>query len=88
MRFAQYLEAVTNPQYLTAFIGEIDHTLHHWAETGNSTATQVIPVGEAAGQHDTIFGGEHAEVLILVPQHYNFLIQIILQGILHITVTI
>lgn len=88
MRFAKDLETITHAEHFTAFLGEFDHTLHHWAEPGNGAAAHIIAVGEATGQYDAIFGGKHTEVLLFMPKHYNFLIQIILQGILHIAITI
>jgi hypothetical protein len=42
MGFAKDLETITDAQYLTAFLGKLDHRLHDRAETGDSTCTQVI----------------------------------------------
>lgn len=88
MCFAENLEAITNSQYLTAFIGEFDYALHHGTEAGHGTAAQVITIREAAGQYNTIVGGKGREIPILMPKHDYFLAQILLEGILHISVTV
>ena len=88
MRFTKYLEAIAYPQHLSSLPGKFDHTLHNRAESGDGPATEIITIGESAGQHDTVFRSEPAEVSVLMPKHNDFLAKVILQGILHITITI
>src|SRR6185503_1867565 len=85
---AEHLKAITYPQHLPAFFRKFDHALHNRAESGDGPATEVISIGESAGQHDTVFRSEPAEVCVLMPKHNDLLAKVMLQGVLHITITI
>src|SRR6185437_5110905 len=86
--FAEDLEAVADAEYPTPFSGETGDALHDRAETRDGTAPQVVAVGKSARQDDTVLGSETGQCGILVPKHDHFLSKIVLQRILHVTVTV
>jgi hypothetical protein len=62
--------------------------LHDRAEAGNSAAAQVITVGEATWKNDAVVFAQVVQTGIFMPEHDHFLIEVGLQGILHITIAI
>jgi hypothetical protein len=88
MGLTKHLEPVTYPQDLPPLFRESDHTLHDGTKPGNGPATEVIAVGKSSGQHDTILCAEFVQIGVFMPKHNDFLTQIILQGVLHVTITI
>src|SRR6185437_4701804 len=88
VRFAQDLESIADPQDLTAIRCEPGDGLHDRAKAGDSTATQVIAVREAAWQDHAVVGSKARQPGIFVPQHNYLLSKVLLQGVLHIAITI
>jgi hypothetical protein len=88
MGFTKDLETIAEPQYLSAIVGKFYNTLHHWAKPGNGSTTHIVAIRKATGENNTITFGECTKVLVLVPEHDHFLVKIVLQGVLHIAVTI
>ena len=88
MRFTKYLETITHAKNLPARICKLDHTLHHGAEPGDCTATEIVTIRKPAGQYDAVLCIEFAKVLILMPQHAYFLAKIMCKRIIHVPVTI
>jgi hypothetical protein len=62
---AQDLEAVADPEHRQPLLSTRDHRAHHRCETRDRAATQVVAVGEAAGQDDRV---DSSQVLVTVPQ--------------------
>ncbi len=62
--FAKNLKAVADTEYGFAAVGKIHEGTHDRRETGDGTATQVIAVGETAGQDD---GREAVEAGFFMP---------------------
>ena len=88
MRFAQYLESIAHAKHFAAAVGKVNDTLHHGAEPGDGAAAEIVTVGKAAGKHNAIIGGEHADVFVFVPKHDDFFVEFILQRILHVSVAV
>jgi hypothetical protein len=88
MGFAEDLEAVADAEHLSAFRGEPGYALHNGAEAGNCPAAEVVAIGKTPGKNDAVVFAQAAQIGILVPEHDNFLIQIGLQGTLHITIAV
>ena len=63
--FGEDLEPVADPQHEPALGRERADRAHDRAEPRDDPGTQVVAVGEAAGQHD---GGDAVERGLLVPQ--------------------
>src|SRR5579863_650196 len=82
MGFAEDLETVADPEDLTAFGCKTRYALHNRTESGNSPASEIIAIRKTARQYDAVVFGETAQARILMPQHDNLLIQIVLQGVL------
>ena len=76
MGFAKDLEPVADAKDLPAVGGEPGHALHNGTEAGDGPAAEVIAVGKPAGKHDTVIFAEAAQVLVLMPKHDYFLVQI------------
>jgi hypothetical protein len=88
MGFAKDLEPIADPEDLPAFRGEAGYTLHDGAEAGDGSAAEVVAVGKTAGKDDAVIFAKAAQVRVLMPKHDNFLIEIELQSILHVPVTV
>jgi hypothetical protein len=88
MGFTEDLESVADTQYFTAIGSKPGDAVHNGAEACNSAAAQVVAIGEAAGKNDAVVFAQAVEVGILVPEHDHFLIEVVSQGILHITIAI
>src|SRR5882762_10356255 len=88
MRFAKDLETVAYTQHFPPFTGKTDHAFHDGTKPGDRSATEIVAIGEPAGEHDTIISGKLAKIGVFVPEHYYFLAKFILQGILHVAIAI
>ncbi len=49
------LKSIADTQYFSATLGKSNGLLHHWAEPGNGSATEVVTIGESSWQHNAIF---------------------------------
>ena len=83
--FAEDLEAVADAQHEPAIGGELLDSLHHRRELGDRSAAQVVAVGEAAGQDDSI---DIAELLRVVPDEFRLLTEILRDGVQSVVIAI
>src|SRR5687768_11791604 len=88
MRFTKNLETITYTKYFSTCICKINNTLHHWTKSCNCPATKIISKRKSSRQDNTIFSSKHPEILVFMPEHNHFLLQVICKRIIHIPVTI
>jgi hypothetical protein len=86
--FTENLKAVADSEYFTSLVRELYDALHHGTKPGDRSASQVVTITEATGQNDAIFGSEHAQVAVFVPECDDIAAKIMVQSLYHVAVAI
>jgi hypothetical protein len=86
--FAEDLETIANTPDLTSIIGKSYNRLHDRRKLGDGAGPQVIPIGKATRQYNTIFFRKSFNRRLFVPQFPDISAQHRAQHVHHIIITI
>jgi hypothetical protein len=68
--------------------GKFNNALHHRTKSRNSPAPEIIAIRKTTRKYNAVLRTECAQISILMPKHNHFLVQFVLQGILHVSVAV
>src|SRR5438270_6470088 len=88
MRFTKDLKTIAHPQHLSSPSCKLNHRFHDGTEPCDGAGAQVIAIGKTTRQNNAVIGGKLGEVAVLVPEHDAFLVQVVHECIMNISIAI